>query len=227
LTKHLDRELDHLNDAILSLSTLVEQMIEKASRALCQQRMDLAKEVIEADNDVDRREVNIEEECLKILALHQPVAFDLRQIASVIKVNCDLERIADLAVNIADRAWGVSAHPRFKIPEGVEAMVTRVSQMVRGALNAFVHQDVDEARAVLMSEDFVDQCNVVLIDQLSEVMRSNPAMVDPALHCFSAIRHLERIADLATNIAEDAIYLVDGEIVRHRTHSRNSNVTEN
>lgn len=227
MTKHLDRELDQLHHSILSLSTLVEQMIDKSSTALCEGRVELADEVVTDDREVDRREVDIEEECLKILALHQPVAFDLRRITTIIKVNNDLERIADLAVNVAHRARGVNRHPHFQIPDGVDTMVARVNQMVHAALDAFVRQDAEDAREVVLSDDLVDQSNVALIEQLSDLMRSNPAMVDPALHCFSAIRHLERIADLATNIAEDAIYLVNGEIVRHRVPPTSNTVPMN
>ncbi len=216
MTKHLDRDMERLHRDILSLSAMVEEMIDKAARALREGRLDLAEQVIEDDEKVDAMEVAIEEECLKMLALHHPVAVDLRRIATVIKVNNDLERIADLAVNVAQRAIGVGDYPRFKIPEGVAPMVTKVTGMVRIALDAFVNLDTDAARSVILNDDEVDQLNAELIGRLRLVMQSDSQLVAPALYCFSAIRHLERIADLATNIAEDAIYLVDGEIVRHR-----------
>lgn len=216
MARHLDRDMERLHRVILSLCTLVEEMIDKASLALREGRLDLADQVVEDDDYVDQQEVAIEEECLKMLALHHPVAVDLRRIATVVKVNNDLERIADLAVNIAERARGVREYSEFTIPEGVDPMVTRVTQMVRGALDAFVHLDVEAAREVIEMDDGADQMNADLIDKIKSIMMLHPELVPPALHCFSAIRHLERIADLATNIAEDAIYLVEGEIVRHK-----------
>ncbi|WP_372717043.1 phosphate signaling complex protein PhoU [Novipirellula sp.] len=215
MTKHLDRDMDHLHRDILSLSAVVEEMIGNAGRALQDGRTDLAEKVIHDDEEVDQQEVAIEEECLKMLALHHPVAIDLRRIATVIKVNNDLERIADLAVSVAQRALGVKDYPRFVIPEGVGPMVTKVSGMVREALDAFVNMDTDIARSVILRDDEVDALNTDLINRLRLTMQQDAQFVAAALHCFSAIRHLERIADLATNIAEDAIYLVDGEIVRH------------
>ena len=216
MSKHLHRDMDQLHRDVLSLSALVEDMIDKASRALRERRNDLADEVAEADNHVDQQEVAIEEECLKMLALHQPVAVDLRRVATVLKVNNDLERIADLAVNIADRARTVNDYPEFKIPEKLDRMVLQATQMVRGALDAFVNLDSLEARQVLKSDDIVDDYNIEIISDLQEVMQQENRLVIPALHCFSATRHIERIGDLATNIAEDVIYLVEGEIVRHK-----------
>lgn len=216
MTKHLHRDLDQIHRHILSLSALVEEMIDKASMALRQGRLDLADEVAACDDRVDDQEVAIEEECLKMLALHQPVAADLRRIATVVKVNNDLERIADLAVNIAERARSIGDHPQFEIPERVDGIITQATQMVHGALDAFVNLDAEGARRVCEMDDYVDALNVQLIQDLQLVMQQRSDLVVPALHCFSAIRHVERIGDLATNIAEDVIYLVEGEIVRHR-----------
>lgn len=217
MTKHLDRDMDQLHRDILSLCATVEEMIDRAGRALCEGRLDLADQVAIEDDYVDKQEVRIEDECLKLLALHHPVAVDLRRIATVVKVNNDLERIADLAVNITERARGVGEYPLFKIPEGVEAMVKQTTRMVRDALDAFVKLDADASRSVILMDDKVDELNVLLIDKLQDMMKLDGEDVVPGLHCFSAIRHLERIADLATNIAEDVIYLVEGEIIRHRS----------
>lgn len=217
MTKHLDRDMKGLHEDILALCAIVEEMIDNAGQALSEGRLDLAEKVIADDEAVDLREVAIEEECLKMLALHHPVATDLRRIATVIKVNNDLERIADLAVNVAQRAMGVGDYPQFAIPDGVPVMVAKASGMLRDALDAFVNMDVPRARNVMSNDDSVDSLNVDLIAQLRLTMQNDGQSVPACLHCFSAIRHLERIADLATNIAEDAIYLVDGEIVRHRS----------
>lgn len=217
MTKHLDRDMQRLHRDILALCAQVEDMIDKAGRSLQEGRLDLAEEVIRQDELVDAQEVWIEEECLKVLALHHPVATDLRRIATVIKINNDLERIADLAVGIAQRAIGVGDCRNFAIPVGVAPMVAKVNKMLRDALDAFTKMDVEAAKQVILSDDEVDELHVDLIAKLRQIMQDDAQSVAPALHCFSAIRHLERIADLATNIAEDAIYLVSGAIVRHRS----------
>jgi phosphate transport system protein len=219
MTKHLQRDLDSLHQEILNLSASVEEMIDKATTALTDRRPDLATEVIDSDNDIDRMEVHIEEECLKILALHQPVAIDLRRIATVMKVNNDLERIADLAVNVAERARSLDEYPTFPLPTKLTAMATMALKMVRGSLDAFVSLDAVTARKLITLDDTIDALNVEIIGELQSEMERNSAQVPPALYCFSATRHIERIADHATNIAEDVVYLVEGDIVRHRRPS--------
>jgi len=216
MSRHLQRDMERMHREILSLSAAVEEMIDKSTLALCERSDPLASEVIDSDTGVDAREVLIEEECLKLLALHQPVAGDLRRIATVLKINNDLERIADLAENIARRAVNINRYPEFPIPDAMRTMAQLVMRMVRGALDAFVHLNADAACAVLRMDDDVDSLNVEIINLLTETMQSSSKLVEPALHCFSASRHLERIGDHATNIAEDVIYLVDGEIVRHQ-----------
>lgn len=216
MTKHLHRDLEGVHHEILSLSGKVEEMIDQASQALLERQPELASRVIAADNEVDQREVHIEEECLKVLALHQPVAIDLRRIATVMKVNNDLERIADLAVGIANRSLSLDEFPQFSVPYQVKQMVAMATQMVRGAMDAFVNLDAASARRILSLDDAVDTLNVEVIRDLQRIMQEEPTLVEPGLHCFSAARHIERIADHATNIAEDVVYLVEGEIVRHR-----------
>ena len=216
MTKHLQRDLDSLHQEILSLSATVEEMIDKAATALTERRPEIADEVIGGDNVVDQMEVHIEEECLKILALHQPVAIDLRRIATVLKVNNDLERIADLAVNVAERARSLDEYPTFQLPTKLTAMATMASQMVRGALDAFVSLDSVTARKLITLDDTIDELNVEIIGELQSQMQRDTSQVPPALYCFSATRHIERMADHATNIAEDVVYLVEGDIVRHR-----------
>ncbi len=216
MTKHFHRDLENLQKEILALSSQVEDMIDSAGRCLFEPNPELVREVTEADKQVDQREVTIEEECLKMLALHQPVAIDLRRIAAVLKINHDLERIGDLAVSIVQRADCLHQRPDFRMPAKLERMARLATSMVRGTLNAFVDSDVDAAREICLSDDEVDTINREIIEELIALMKQQPAMVEPAMHCFSATRHLERIADHATNIAEDVIYLVQGEIVRHR-----------
>jgi phosphate transport system protein len=215
MSKHLERDLEALEREILAQSSLVEEMIAKACRALVDRRVDLSSEVVDSEYQIDMREVKIEEECLKILALHQPVAVDLRRTATVLKINTELERIADLAVNIAERTSSLSDHLDFEIPGKVERMAINATDMVHDALDAFVELDVDAARDVCRRDGEVDLLNREVIDELYETMQARSDMVEPALHVFSISRHIERIADCATNIAEDVIYLVEGEIARH------------
>jgi phosphate transport system protein len=216
MSKHLQRDIESLNTELLSISSMVEEMIDKATRALTERRYDLADEIVNADEFVDQHEVHVEEDCLKILALHQPVAVDLRRIATVMKVNNDLERIADLAVSIAQRAKAMDEFPAFPIPQQLPRMVAAASEMVRNVMNAFVNLDTTAARKIIAMDKTVDQYNRDIIGELQTLMQKRPEAVPAAVHCFSAVRHIERIADHATNIAEDVIYLVEGDIVRHR-----------
>ncbi len=215
MSRYLIRDISEIHNRLIAQFALVEQMSDKATRALCDQRVELVDEVIRADADVDHNEVRIEEECLKLLALHQPVASDLRRIATVLKVNSDLERIADLACNVAERAQCVHQHAWFPIPDALPEMATRSMTMVKQALDSFVQSNMPLARQVIQMDARVDELNLLIIEEMRNLMKQDPALVEPALHCFSATRHIERIADHAENIAEDVIYLVDGAIVRH------------
>lgn len=216
MSKHWQTDLDYLHNEMLSMSARVEELSTSAVRSLRGRDHKLACEVIEADQEIDRREVRIEEECLKMLALHQPVAVDLRRVASVMKVNNDLERVADLAVNIAERTQSLCDHPQFPIPEKLDQMAEVSMRMLRGSLDAFVNLDPVAARGIGAMDDEVDQLNIEIIDDLVQLMQANSENVSPGLQCFSAARHVERIADHATNIAEDVVYLVEGEIIRHQ-----------
>lgn len=216
MSKHLQKDVDQLHRSLMSLFGIVEQMIDKSVRALCEQRVELADEVIATDQLVNQTEVEIEEDCLKILALHQPVAADLRRVTTVLKINSDLERIADLACNIAERAQCMHEHPYFPIPDQLPEMVRQATTMVRLSLDSFVDSDISLAQKVILLDADVDNNNLAVIHELQALMSQDSALVVPALHCFSASRHVERIADHAENIAEDVIYLVEGDIIRHR-----------
>jgi phosphate transport system protein len=216
MSKHLERDLESLQRDILVQAGSVEDAIHKAIRALQDRDVSLAKQVIEGDARIDEEENHVEEECLKILALHQPVAVDLRRIASALLINVDLERMADLAEDIAERACILAKPPFIPIPEKLQRMTDLTTSMVRQSLDAFVNMDAHLARRVCRLDDEVDRHNDTIIDELIRTMQKAPEMVEPGLSLFSATRHLERIADHATNIAEDVIYLVEGEIVRHR-----------
>ncbi|HKI34764.1 MAG TPA: phosphate signaling complex protein PhoU [Gemmataceae bacterium] len=216
MAKHLQRDLDRLRQHILDLAERVQAAIRNAILALRTRDVPLAEEVIGGDDDIDEEENYVEEECLKVLALHQPVAVDLRYVTTVLLINTDLERMADLAANIAERALVLARFPAIPVPADLQRMTDLTSTLVRQAIDAFVNLDAKLARTVCRLDDEVDRHNKTIIGELIRLMRGSPDMVEPGLSFFSATRHLERIADHATNIAEDVIYLVGGEIVRHR-----------
>lgn len=216
MSKHFERDLEKLHRQLLALFGNVEQMIDYATRALCERNSELVEFVIDSDAAVNEAEVGIEEDCLKILALHQPVAAELRRISCIIKINMDLERMADLACNIADRARDLNEYPLFPIPERLPGMARQSAQMVRMAIDAFLNSDARLAKKVIQCDEAVDASNQQIIHELRAMMKTDSAWVEPALHCFSASRHIERLADHAENIAEDVVYFVDGDIVRHK-----------
>jgi len=215
MSKHLERDLDDLQKDLLALAASVEEAIHKAIRALQERDVPLAEEVIDGDNDIDEEENHVEEECLKVLALHQPVAVDLRRVTAVLLINTDLERMADLAEDIAERAVQLARPPYIPVPDKLQRMTDLTTSMVRQSLDAFVNLDARLARLVCRLDDEVDRLNNAIIEELIAIMQKAPEMVEPGLSLFSATRHLERIADHATNIAEDVVYLVEGNIIRH------------
>lgn len=218
MSKHFQRDLDHLQQDIFAMASSVEDAIHKAIRALQERELALAYEVISGDQQIDREENLVEEECLKLLALHQPVAVDLRRIVAALKINTDLERMGDLAEDIAERALHLAKLPPINIPAKLQRMTDVTTSMVHQALDSFVQLDSRMARTVCRLDDEVDLLNSDIIEELIQTMRSSADMVEPGLSLFSATRHLERIADHATNIAEDVVYLVEGEIIRHQSH---------
>lgn len=216
MSQHLERDLENLQHDLLNLASSVEEAIHKATRALQERDVVLAREVIAGDNLIDQEENQIEEECLKMLALHQPVAVDLRRIASAMKINTELERMADLAEDIAERAMHLAQLPEIPISAKVGRMADLTTSMVRQSLDSFVNLDSRLARTVCRLDDEVDRYNHEIIEELVGIMRKSPALLEAGLSLFSATRHLERIADHATNVAEDVVYMVEGEIIRHR-----------
>jgi phosphate transport system protein len=213
---HLQRDLDRMQQDILDLAALVEKAVQYTVRALQERQPRLAEEVILGDETIDREENFVEEECLKMLALHQPVAVDLRRIVAVLKINSELERMADLAVNIAERVVSLGPLPTLPFPGQLQKMADLTVFMVRQSLDAFMRGDSELARQIIDMDDEVDDCNKEIIDELVLRMKATPELVAPGLSLFSAVRHLERIADHATNVAEDVVYLIEGQIIRHR-----------
>jgi phosphate transport system protein len=216
MSKHLVRDLENLQRQILAMAGYVEEIIYRSIQALREHDKALAQEVIAGDNNVDVVDNAVTEECLKLLALHQPVARDLRRIATVFMIATDLERMGDLASDIADRALSIPASIAITIPGRLPRMTDLTTSMVRQSLDSFVNLDGKQARRVIRLDDEVDHYNAAIIDELMGRMKDAPQSIEGNLSLFSAVRHLERIADHATNIAENVLYLVDGEIVRHR-----------
>jgi phosphate transport system protein len=213
---HLIRDLDSLHRKVLTMCGHVEEMIHQAVDALHQPQFQKARDIVAKDDEIDAMDVQIEEECLKLLALHQPVAIDLRRITAVMKISAELERVADLGVNIAERACGIVASPEIAAPDKLKEMSALALDMLHRSIDSYVQLDVRLAREVCQSDDRVDQLNRDIIAELTRFMKQRPDLIEPAIHLFSASRQIERIADHATNIAEDVVYLVQGEIIRHR-----------
>lgn len=216
MSTHLQREIDTIKRELLSLGGLVEEALWKAVQAFNERDEDLAREVVETDRTIDRLEVQMEEECLKVLALHQPVAQDLRLLVAVLKINNDLERIGDLAVNIARRARFLASHPQVEAPFDLQGMARKAQAMLHGSLDAVVNMDTAKAREICAADEEIDAIHRQTYSLVRDEIRNHPEQVDALTQILSTSHHLERIGDLVTNIAEDVIYMAEGHIVRHQ-----------
>ncbi len=218
MSLHLQRDLVELKKNILLLGSMVEKAINDSILALNNRQTELAEKVIDDESAINAREIEIEEECMKILALHQPVAADLRFIVSVLKVNNDLERMGDFAVNIAQRAIHLAQFdPLIILPEFIETLPALVRTMVRDALDALVKLDVDLANKVIEMDDQIDEINRQMYGQVTRTIMNDSSTVDRAISLLSTSRYLERIGDLSTNIAEYVLFMVQGSVVRHES----------
>jgi len=213
---HLQREIEKLKKCLLSLCAVVEDQVQMAIEAFLQRDETVALVVERRDSEVDQREVEVEEECLKMLALYQPVATDLRLIVAVLKINNDLEEIGDLAVNIARKAAAVAAEPPLDVPLDIAGMWKKVQTMLRDSLDALVNTDAQLAEAVYGRDDEVDRMKHEMRMEIEAAARRHPELMGRLLKFLAVARNLERIADYSVNIAEDVIYMVNGAIVRHR-----------
>jgi phosphate transport system protein len=216
MPKHLQIEIENLKKKILAQSAKVETTVREATLSIEKQNTKLAKKIIDNDIEIDQAEVEIEEDCLKLLALYQPVAVDLRFIITVLKINNDLERIGDLAVNIAERAVFLSDQPKIYISSDLIEMAHQTQSMLKKSLDALINHDARLAHEVCISDDIVDNLNRKMYLQVQDAILKNPEQISALIHLLSASRHLERIADHTTNIAEDVIYMIEGQIIRHK-----------
>ena len=217
MAKHLQREIENLKKKILSLGARVESAVHEAIRSIQKRDTVLARKIIEEDIQIDHAEVEVEEEGLKILALHQPVAIDLRFIVAVLKINNDLERIGDLAVNIAERSSFLASQPVVSLSFDFAEMSEKTEAMLNRSLDALVNLNPELAHKVCADDDVIDTMNREVYLCVQETIGAHPEQIASLIHLLSVSRHLERIADHATNIAEDVIYMIDGQIVRHKT----------
>ncbi len=213
---HLQRELDDLKKQLFHLSSLVEEILGEAIRAVTSDNVDTVQAIKAKDGEIDRLEVAFEEDCLKILALHQPVAVDLRFIIAAMKMNNDLERIGDLAVNIARaQHYLARCHARHLFSDQIEKMGEMARQMLSKALESQMNRSSDLAQEVMLDDDEVDRAYFDIIEQVKSQIGSAPEDSEELIGWIMVAKHIERVADLATNIAEDTIYMVKGDIVRH------------
>jgi phosphate transport system protein len=215
MTKQFIKELDQIKQRILTLGAQVENRVQRAIQAVGEVDVEIAQEIIHLDYEIDEMEVEIEEECLKVLALHQPVAIDLRFIIAVIKINQELERIGDQAVNIAQRVEIVGKRPRPAFTFDYSVMGEKALRMLKLSLDALVQLDADLAYKVITLDDDVDRIKNEAYDRIKQAIQDMPERVGYFINLLLISRHLERLADHATNIAEEVIYLVEGEIFRH------------
>lgn len=212
----LQVEIEKLKKQVLYLGAMVEEQVNNAIKALEKKDQGIARTVIEVDKKVDEIEVEVEEECLKILALHQPVAVNLRFITAVIKINNDLERIGDEAVNIAERVIYLGTRPPINVSFDYTEMSEKTIKMLKDSLDALVSLDIDLAYRVRLEDDEIDALDRGFFELVKEMIADNSERVGSLIHLFSISHHLERIADHATNIAEEVIYLIEGVIQRHK-----------
>jgi len=216
MAQHLQREIEQLKKKILTLGATVEGSVRKAVNSIEHRDTSLAQAVIDGDSAIDQLEVDLEEDCLKILALHQPVAIDLRFIVAVLKINSDLERIGDLATNMAERTIFLAAQPDTAAPFNLHMIAEKAQAMVKRSLDSLVNLDAAMARQVCRMDDEVDKLNREAFELVKEAIRRSPEQVETLIAYLSVSRYCERIADHATNVAEDVIYMTDGLIARHR-----------
>ncbi|OGF51505.1 MAG: phosphate transport system regulatory protein PhoU [Candidatus Firestonebacteria bacterium GWA2_43_8] len=215
MNRHFDEELDELKERLLYMASIVESMINYSIKSLVDRKEELVQETYKHETEVNKIQVEIDDKCLKLIALHQPTALDLRFITSAMKINAELERMGDQAVNIADASVKLLKQPPLKPLIDTPRMAEIVKKMVKDSLDCFVKKDIEMAKKVLKTDDEVDDLKDQIFRELLTYMSAEPTNISRALELILISRHLERIGDHATNIAEDVIFLVAGTDVRH------------
>jgi phosphate transport system protein len=215
VTRHFQEELELLQQRLLSMGGLAEDRMGDSVRAVTQRDPDLVERILVGDEPINALHIEIDDRCFKLLALHQPMAADLRGIVAAVKINTDLERVGDLAVNIAEATKRYLQHPPVQPLIDIPRMGEIAQSMLRDALDAFVRRDIELAETVLTADDKLDALKTQIFRELLTFMLSDPGTIEPALDLILISRHLERIGDHATNIAEDVIFMVSARDVRH------------
>jgi phosphate transport system protein len=218
--RHFQTELEELKENLLKMAALVEKAISNAVQALVTRDSKLAKKTLDGEDRINKLEIAIDDMCLKLLALKQPMAADLRFITSAMKIITDLERIGDQAVNIAERAISLNEEPQLKPYIDIPRMAEIAQSMVKDVMDAFVNRDSKLARSVCARDDLVDGLNDQVFRELLTYMIADPKTITRAVHLMIVCRCLERIADHATNIAEDVIFMVDALVIKHHADTR-------
>jgi len=217
---HLQKELQKLKENLLKMAALVEEAIRDAVQSLSKRDSDLAEKTFQFEDRINKLENDIDEMCLKLLALRQPMAADLRFITSAMKITTDLERMGDQAVNIAERAISLNQEPQIKPYIDIPKMAEIAQSMVKDVLDAFVNQDSKLARSVCERDDLVDRLNDQVFRELLTYMMADAKTITRAVHLMIVCRCLERIADHATNIAEDVIFMLDARVIKHHADAK-------
>lgn len=218
--RHFDGELKKLKEKVFKMGLLVEKAIENASTALFQRDVEKAQAVIKNDQEINLYEIEIDEMGHEQIALHQPAAVDLRLITMVLKITNDLERMGDQAVNIAEKVLVINQEPPLKPYEDLPTMAKEARRMVRDSLDAFMESDPEKAKKILEQDDLIDRLNDKIYEEIQTILTERPQLVRTGVSLIMVSHNLERIADLATNIAEDVIYLKRGVDVRHHIRER-------
>jgi phosphate transport system protein len=215
VVRHFQEELEQLKTRLLEMGGLAEENVRQAVKGLVDRDHDLIEQVLVGDESINSLHIEVDNRCFTLLALYQPMAADLRTIVAAVKINTDLERVGDLAVNIAEAARRYVAHPPVKKLIDIPRMASIAQSMLRDALDAFVRRDVALAQNVLNEDDRLDTLKTQIFRELLTYMLQDPSTIEPALDLILVSRHLERIGDHATNIAEDVIFIVSARDVRH------------
>jgi phosphate transport system protein len=217
VVRHFQEELEHLKTRLLEMGGLAEDRVRAAVESLVSRDTATVAQVLTGDGPINQLHIEIDSRCFTMLALHQPMAVDLRAIVAAVKINTDLERVGDLAINIAEAATRYLKHPPVKELIDIPRMASIAQTMLRDALDAYVRRDTEMAQAVLNEDDALDALKTQVFRELLTYMLSDPTKIEPALDLILISRHLERIGDHATNVAEDVIFMVTARDVRHHT----------
>jgi phosphate transport system protein len=220
MERHFEREIDSLKEQLLLMGGRAEQLVRKSIASLVRRDPDLARETFDDDRQIDRLEIDIEERCIRLFALQQPLATDLRFIMAALKISNDLERVGDHGVNIAQSTIRLVEQPQLKPLVDIPRMADLSTAMLNDALDAFVRRDSESARRLCAKDDEVDQLNRQVFRELISYMIESPSTISRAMELILVARNLERVADLATNIAEEVVFVHEAKIIKHHADER-------